>query len=269
MNSTRHGNPSSLLISPPTEAADRRGEILRAIFRMLDQAKVRYCVPHGHEFLPALVHAEVEMIVEASALPLRLAWLLEENAGAIGAKVVRWLDDRAHSIVLADTRDAGSVRLLQLHVRADFEQVNRIFYSGSELLDSRFIRRGIWIPAAEFEFGCILCDRISKEQLSDDRARRLSALYAQSPLACEQQTTRFFSASCAIAICLAAECGDWAVVKNALPQLRTQLLANTADNMGMVRRQISAWARRIRRRINPARGLGGIAPVPAKDRTHG
>jgi len=255
MNSTIAENARSLPLSPPTQFADRRGEILLAIFRMLDEAKVHYCVPHGHEFLPGQVHSDVDLIVEQAALPHRLASLLEKNAAAIGAEVVQWLDDRAHFIVLADTRESGSPRLLQLHITPDFEQANRIFYSGSEMLDSRFRRNGIWIPAAEIEFGCILCNRIAKGQLSDDRARRLSALYAQAPLACEQQTTRFLSASGSIAVCLAAECGDWTVVKNALPQLRAHLLANTADHSGMARRRMGAWARRIKRWIKPPCGM--------------
>jgi thymidylate kinase len=241
-------------VSPP-EAADRRGEILAAIFRVLDDAGVRYCVPHGHEFLPAQVHSDVDLIVEQAALPNRLAELLEAHASAIGAQVIQWLDDRAHFIVLADTRQSGSPQLLQLHITPDFEQANRIFYTGPEMLDSRFNRNGVFLPAAEIEFGCILCNRIAKGKLGDDRIRRLAALHAQSPLACEQQITRFFSASSAIMLCLAAQSRDWTAVKGTLAKLQTELLANTADTAGMVRRRIGAWARRIKRWVKPPCGL--------------
>jgi thymidylate kinase len=255
MNSAVQTNRVSPSSVSPSQAPDRRGEIVAAIFRALDEAGVRYCVPHGHEALPAEVHSDVDLIVEQAALPNRLASLLETHAEAIGAQVIQWLDDRAHFIVLADTRKSGSPSLLQLHVTPDFEQANRIFYSGAEMLDSRFTRNGISIPAAEIEFGCILCNRIAKGQLGDDRGRRLSALYAQAPLACEQQATRFFSASSALTICLAAESGDWSVVRNALPQLHAQLLAKTADKVGMTRRRIGAWTRRIKRWIKPPCGL--------------
>jgi thymidylate kinase len=242
----------SAVTTPP---ADRRGEILMAIFRVLDAANVRYCVPHGHQDLPAEVDSDVDMIVEEAALPNRLAALLETHAREIGAQVIQWLDDRAHFIVLADTQSEGSPQLLQLHITPDFEQANRIYYTGAEMLDSRFYRRGIAQPAAEIEFGCILCNRVAKGKFKEENAARLCELYKQSPLACEQQATQFFGAPSAITICLAAESGDWSPVEALLPKLRAELLVNTADKQGMLRRRVGAWTRRIKRWVRPNCGM--------------
>jgi thymidylate kinase len=255
MNSVMEENRLAPALESPGEVLDRRGEILAAIFQVLDRAQVRYCVPHGHQFLPLQVDSDVDLIVEQAALPRRLAELLEKNKVEIGAEVIQWLDDRAHFIVLADTLEGGTPQLLQLHITPDFEQANRVFYTGAEMLDSRFRRNGMWLPAAEIEFGCILCNRIAKGKLSDDRAARLAELYEQQPLACEQQATQFWGALDAITICLAAESGDWTPVKALLPRLRATLLTRTSKQSGTFTRRVGAWTRRIKRWIKPTCGF--------------
>jgi hypothetical protein len=242
-------------VAEPSSSVNRRREILTAIFRVLDNANVRYCIPHGHEGLPADVQSDIDLIVEEAALPNRLAALLEANADRIGAQVIQWLDNRAHLIVLADTRHPGPPQLLQLHVAPDCEKANRIFYAGRDILDSQFSCNGIPVPAAEIEFGCILCNCIVRGQLVDDRAARLCALYDRAPLSCEQQTAHLFGATGAIMICLAAESGDWSAVRNELPQLRRRLLSAAANQPGVNRRRIGMWIRRIKRWAHPPCGF--------------
>ena len=80
----------------------RRGEMLSEVFRVLNVARVRWAAPHGHEGLPNDVTSDVDLIVDGSALPGKLARLLEDNSEAIGGEIVQWLADGAHYIVLAD-----------------------------------------------------------------------------------------------------------------------------------------------------------------------
>ena len=232
----------------PIEQVDRRGQILAAIARVLEESEVPYCIPHGHEFLPTQVTSDAVLIIERAALPDRLAALLEKHADRIGAHVIQWIEDRDLLVVLSDARNPGSPHLLQLQVMPDFAFSNRLFYTGTEILDSRFTRKGVAIPAAEIEFGCILCNRIADGELDDQRAARLSDLYSLSPLACEREASRFLSAASAVLICLAAHSRDWYEVNEALPQLRRELLSGTPTQSNI----IGSWICRLKRWANPA-----------------
>ena len=234
----------------------RRSEMLSEVFRCLDIARIRWAVPHGHEGLLDNVTSDVDLIVDGSALPRKLAHLLEEHSESIGGAIVQWLADGAHYIVLAD-RSGPTPVLLQLHITSDFEQANRIFYSGDELLSARQRDERLWILPEHLEFGCILCNRVAKGLIDDHRARRLSALYQQSPLACERQVSRFFKPANAVTIVLAAQRGDWSAVRGELPKLRIEMLelVRRRDRLGVLTRRISSLGRRIARWTRPPCGV--------------
>ncbi len=252
----------TILADPLTRAtsesiADRRGEILRGILAILDVANVRYCVPHGHELLPGHIDGDVDLIVEGSMLPAHLAELIENHADEMDAEIVQWLDDGAHFIVIADKRASGPNRLLQLHVTSDYEQANRIFYTGRQILDSRRRRDPLWVPAAHIEFGCILCNRIAKGKLDDARGQRLCELYERAPLQCEREISEFFGVENAVVIIHAAQSGDWSPVRQKVGGMRAELLSKTAqrDRKGVIARSMASWGRRLVRWTNPQCGL--------------
>ena len=245
-------------ISPESASPEhtRRGDMLAGVFRVLDAARVRWCIPHGHESLPGQVGSDVDLIVDRSVLPHKLAHLLDENAMAIGGEIVQWLADGAHFIVIAD-RSGPTPVLLQLHITPDFEQSSRVFYKGDELLSARQREDRLWTLPEHLEFGCILCNRLAKGSIDDQRGRRLSALYQQSPLACERQVSRFFKPAAAVNICLAAQSGNWSSVRAELPALRAHMLERVRrrDRLGVLTRRFRSLGRRVARWSKPPCGV--------------
>jgi len=135
---------AAVAATPTTSAASdasaaAKGELLSAVFDVLDRDGLAYCVLHGYEQYPHRVTSDVDILVPREMLPRRLGELLRANEGKLGARVVQWFNDRAHFIVLARTGADKSVPpvLLQLHVSTDYDVHNRLVYSGNEILTTR------------------------------------------------------------------------------------------------------------------------------------
>ncbi len=244
-------------VAVPVSGESPRWKLLARVFEALERARIEFCVTHGYSRYPHDVPADIDCVMPAEVLPRKLAEVLRSAESVTGAKVIQWLADGAHWIVLAGTNDDGTPCIMQLHVSPNYEMADRIFYSGREILRTRSRRGEFFIPATEIEFGCILVNRIVKGNLDDARAARLAELYAMAPGACSQQIARFFDLQSTGLLSGAAESGDWTRVREALPALRKQLLSVTLQQQRpkVILRKIARWRRKIARWIRPTCGL--------------
>lgn len=235
---------------PPVDA---RGAILARFFELLDRAEVPYCVLHGHATYPQRVNSDVDLLLPRSIVPVKLAAWLHEHRDELGADVVLWLQDVAQYIVLAGQGDEGPPAILQLHVSVDYVMDRRAFYRGEEILETRRRHGSFWVPAAGVEFGCVLVNRITKQQLRDDHAGRLAELIEEDPAGCEENLARFFEADTGRKIVEAAHHDQWEWVRANIGNLRDELLHRTRTARSG--RGPAKFVRRIKRWLKPSCGL--------------
>jgi thymidylate kinase len=252
--------PTTSAAPDASEAA--KGELLSAVFDVLDRDGLAYCVLHGYEQYPHRVTSDVDLLVPREMLPRRLGELLRANEGKLGARVVQWFNDRAHFIVLARTGadKAAPPVLLQLHVSTDYDVYNRLVYSGNEILTTR--RPGpsgakFWVPAGPVEFGAVLANKLSKKKLPDKAVARLNELWTSDPIKCSEQAARLLGGSGTEMVCAAAGRDAWGAVRKHLPRLRREMLIRLALRrpLSFAARVIGAQVRRVGRWLNPQSGL--------------
>lgn len=231
-------------------AAERRGAMLLRVFEVLESAGVEWCVLHGYEAFPDRVEGDVDMLVQADALPGRILQLLQEHRQQIGADVVQAFNGGAYFIVLAEMESEGTPCLLQLHISRDYVVEDRVLMRGEEILRSRRKHNGFWIPAADCEFACVLANRIAKQNLLTKHQEGLARLYQENPWACDQRLVRCFDRESAKRISNAAEQGDWSDVNRSLPQLREKLVKSLRQS-----KRATRWAGKLARWIKPRNGF--------------
>src|SRR5947208_3565242 len=70
-------------------------------------------------------------------------------------------------------------------------------------------RAGVQWSAPHIEFGCILVNRVIKQNFRPEHEQRLCELAAQSPANCEHEARRFFQPADVRLILQAARSGEW------------------------------------------------------------
>jgi len=225
--------------------------ILVRLFDLLEREGISYCVPHGYDELPERIASDVDIIMPADVLPGRLARLLRENQQHLGGRIVQWLGDRAHFIVLAGYNPDGSRCFLQLHVDSDYVLNRRVICPGPVLLDGRQRHKQWYVPSSDVEFACLLARRITKGQLDERSRRTLVRLYQHCPDACRDRTSELFGASAAAVI------DDLRQVRPRQVSLRRQLLWRaTFRHLGaLMKHTVGALGRRAARVFQLDRGL--------------
>ena len=237
-----------------TPPRDPRGAMLFRVFDVLERAAIPWCVLHGYQTWPEEIGSDVDLLMAPRMLPGQLAKLLYDNRGYIGGEAVLWLNDRAQFIVLSSRAAGGQAPcILQLHISPDYSLEGSTFYKADEILAARVRKEGFWVPAPHHEFGCVLVNRILKQNLRPEHERRLSELAAQHPANCDREARRFFQPADVRLILQATRTADWSRVRHYGSDLRRGLLRGPgAPSSGG---SVSAWARRLRRWMRPPCGL--------------
>jgi thymidylate kinase len=223
--------------------------ILLSVFRMLENAGVEYCVPHGYDDFSSPMKSDVDCIISANVSDRALEALLRSNSKVIGAELV--LRRNAY-FVLASRDENGTHSFIALDFSRNYDVCDLPLYSGRELLQTR--RSGnVRVPASDIEFGAYLARCVAKRSLNEDRTRRLSDLYQRSPLDCAQQVSRFWSGTSAKLLVAGAESGDWTAVYDNLSNIAAELRRKAIGRRParFLANKILAIARRVKRLLNP------------------
>jgi thymidylate kinase len=227
--------------------------MLFRVFDVIERAGIGWCALHGYQNWPAEIGDDVDLLVQRPSVPGELARLLHDNREQVGADVVLWLNDGAHLVVLCSSEGEETPTVLQLHLSTDYSLDGRTFYRGEQILNSRLRRDGFWVPAPHIEFGCILVNRIVKQNMRPEHEHRLSELAAQHPADCERETRRFFQPADVRLILQAARTGDWSRVRHYRDDLRHGLMHGPGARPS--RGTLGRWIRRVKRWIRPPCGL--------------
>jgi thymidylate kinase len=203
-----------------------RGRLLQSVVELLDAKGLPYCILHGYKDYPGKVASDVDCIIPAGFLPRQLATLLQANRDRLGAAVVQWLQYKStgHCFVLVTKGIGARWDFLAVDVSSDLRGYGRVFYRGEDILASRRLDRGFWVPSPALEFGCYFVKKVAKRSLSEEHGRRLTELYHQDPTGCDREIARFWREGTARLIGNVAGSGEWDTVRELLPSLRRELL---------------------------------------------
>ncbi len=241
-----------------TPGVDPKGALLARVLELLDRDGLQYCILHGYDAYPDHVTGDVDILVAAESVPMRLAELLRGAQEHLGARVVQWFADRAHFVVLQTKGADGTPVMLQLHVSTEYDVADRLIKEGNAILRKRRRHdRGFWIPSASAEFVCILANRLGKGKLEQKHTDQLAKLWSENREGCAHEMFRFLSAGKARMVADAAEANDWALVRDRLPDLQKELLRMSAMRkpMSFAGRFLVSQARRVHRFVMPESGL--------------
>ena len=258
MSTTATESATTSASKAPAVQPDAQGALLARVLDVLDREGLAYCLLHGYEDYPLRVRSDVDCVMPREMLPRGLADLLRRREREIGARVVQWIEDRAHVVVLAAENGTAAPTLLQLHVSADFEVENRVIYSGGEILRTRRRNeRGLWTPAPHVEFACLLTNRIAKKSVEERHAQKLSEHWAGHPQACGDEVFRWFGRNASVPIIGAARSGEWEHIRPIVPALRREFLLNSMARqpLSVATRWLGTQIRRIARWTCPRSGL--------------
>lgn len=231
---------------------ERRQEILWALFRVLDEAGVPYCLLRGYQGFPAAEAKDIDLLVAAEWLPHRLAALLSERREQIGAEVVQW--NAANYVVLA-ALTPGSPVFIHLDLATELQRAGRCFYRGAEVLVTRRRYEGWWAPAVPVEFAYYLAEKLIKERLLAEDGERLSRIYHQAPEECAAEVRRLWSPAAARIMLAAAESASWEAVRGRMLELRADLLDRAPRSDSRVLGRLGEQWRRAKRWLRPTEGL--------------
>ncbi|HBN08163.1 MAG TPA: thymidylate kinase-like protein [Cyanobacteria bacterium UBA8530] len=118
---------------------------------------------------------------------------------------------------------------MPLDVSSDYRCLGNILFSEEDFFaDSSAHPRFIGVPRPSLEFAYYCAKKIIKTSLKEEQALRLSELFAADPEGCSRRLSKLFPPSEASLVRTAAESGDWAPVKDRLPNLRRALLLRRA-----------------------------------------
>ena len=244
-------------IAPPAKRTPSpQGAILLRLLDVLDRAQIPCCLLHGYDKYPHTIDGDVDCLIPVKFLPRKLAQVLHDNRGEIGARIVQWFQDGSHFIVLAGQDEDGSPVLLQLHVSSRYEMAGRVFFDTGGILNNRRQYNGFSVPAADVEFMCVLANKLCKGTLNDDHGRRLSSLFIDDPTACAKQARRFLEPSAAALVIEAAVSWDWQSVRESMRLLRSQLLHSRATRPAG--RRLPRLLGKIRRHLRPRNGFHAV-----------
>ncbi|MFL5561394.1 MAG: hypothetical protein ACJ79K_07970 [Gemmatimonadaceae bacterium] len=199
-------------------------EVLLRILELFDRNGIPYCVVGGAERLsaPGEWSGDLDCVVPPEIVPDRVAGLLHRHAAEIGADVVRWhlvVRGSNHYITLASLGDRADPVFINLDLHSGYVKDAVPFLTAEELLRSRLLSDGVFVPAPAQGFAHRLLKRVLGGSLPTTRGVGLSALYAKDPAGCEHEVRRFCAPEHADVIIAAASSGDWTLVISRLDEI--------------------------------------------------
>ncbi len=237
----------SLLIEPKSRP---RGLTLAAIFNLLEQEGIPFCVLRGYQGFPDEIGSDVDILVPEEVSAGRLSTLFDNNRSGVGARVVR---RSGKYFTLLCGQDTDPLELLTFDFVWHCEIESVVYLEGKPVLRNRKKFKNFWIPSTAHEFDFYLASSISKNLLDEKRATRLTELYRHSPEECRAQLLIFWPAKVTDQFCRAAESGNWSPVQQNLQVLHRALAWQfiTKKPLGAIQGGLARLAGRVKRFVSP------------------
>jgi thymidylate kinase len=236
------------------------GEVLAAVFALLDRSGIAYCIVHGYDGLPQERGADVDFIIEGHVDARRLLALIADHRQELGADIAR---ADGLFITLACRSRTGMPQFLSLDFAHDYGVDAYLLCRGEDVLSNRRRFRSFWIPSAAVEFHCLLSRSLCRNTLDDSRTARLSRLFGEDRAGAAAVLRRYWPPRLCSAAIAAATSGDWSPVRADAARLRNGLKWNIVRNSPLryAVEALKTQLARVRRFLRP-RGLNVVLLGP-------
>jgi thymidylate kinase len=206
-------------------------DVIRQLFACFAARGIQLCVLGRTDGLPDRPLGDLDVVVEYGCTEIIPSLLLEfvrlNNARLVQ---VLWHEHTAWYFVIVGRDPEGHLWFLHPDVCSSFRQRGRILLEPQELLarsrpalDVAGKPKGFHIPASDAEFAYYLLKKIGKQELTDEQAAHLCAVFRENPEGVRRWAKDLWPKGEANLICDAAASGDWSAFRAALPRLRRVL----------------------------------------------
>jgi len=232
-------------------------EIVSRFFALLEKWGVESCVVGREVEFIGHPYGDIDLVVPEDKLR-DIPSFLHTFCQQLKVQVVQVLQHEQTAFYYVVAWGAGHTtpRFVALDVCADYYRNGRLFLRATEILENRTPafdkegkKTGYYVPCSATEFIYYLLKKIDKQFLDDDHGSHLSAVWKKDPKRASAQIERFWSGQEAALLRHAAEDGDWAPVRRALPKLRRSIHKKLPASS--LRAIIQELARKVRRVVQP------------------
>jgi thymidylate kinase len=156
------------------EAADT-ADFLRALFRLLDEHGVRYCVLHSWESLPFELLSDLDVAIHPQdRLKLPVVFRRLQEAGYLLVQCLNYSVDAFYFVFC--WFEGLSLRSVPLDFIFEHWRSGLAVLSVEELIEQRERCGEMWIPSRPHQFAYLLAKKTWKGKASDTQAERLRSL---------------------------------------------------------------------------------------------
>jgi len=208
---------------------DDRSYVLQALFDLLEEDGIPYCVVGDPRGLPEHIASDVDLVVPHDAfaeMPRALAWFCR----TFDLRLVQMIrhEQSALYFILAWSGETGELRTLAIDVCSDYRRAGRRLLGAEELLtqreravDESGTEQGYYVPAPYMQFIYYLLKKVDKLELNSAHGEYLTELWRSDSYRATREIARFWHAPAdAELLERAAGHGEWAAVRAQLPRLR-------------------------------------------------
>ena len=230
---------------------DDRSYVLQALFDLLEEDGIPYCVVGDARRLPERIESDVDLVVPRDTfaeMPRALAWFCR----TFDLRLVQMIrhEQSALYFILAWSGESGELRTLAIDVCSDYRRAGRRLLGAEELLaqrgralDEDGAEKGFYVPAPYMQFIYYLLKKVDKLDLKPSHGEYLTELWSADAYRASREIARFWQDSAdAELLERAAEHGEWAAVRAQLPRLRRAMRRvarlTVLDAIGELRRRL-------------------------------
>lgn len=219
-------------------------------------SRIPYCILGDTRAFPAEIRSDVDIVVDAEALP-RMLELLARFCAERNLLLVQMLEHEltARYYALAWTGANQLVCFLNPDICSDFYHIGRFYISAGELLagsaeavNGRGTPLGFQVASPETDFIYYLIKKIDKLDLCLRSGAHLSSQWRKNPSGARKNLQRFWPEADVRFLAAAAENNLWEPVIGRLRQLQQSLRRERSFSL---RTTISEALRKLRRALRP------------------
>lgn len=160
---------------PMSPDASDTSEFLGALFRLLDEHSVRYCVLHSWESLPYELLSDLDVAIHpADRLKLPIVFRRLQEAGYSLIQCLNYSVDAFYFVFC--WFDGLSLRSVPLDFIFEHWRSGLSVLSVEDVIAQRERYREMWIPSPPHQFAYLLAKKTWKGKASDTQVRRLKYL---------------------------------------------------------------------------------------------
>lgn len=191
---------------PTLPCGDSLPDVLRAFFREMNSARIRYAVVGDTRSFPDEVQGDVDVVVPHHSL-LDLRGLISQFASRRGIDVVQILqhESSAYYTCLAWIGPEGYT-VLKIDYCSDYVRRARLLLTARELVEKRQQRKfgsgpedHFFVPSTAVAFLYYLCKRLDKGEITPRNLEYLRHLW-ESDLACRERCAEWWGAGQLVAL---------------------------------------------------------------------